>query len=82
MTADPIISVDSCSFTESFSHKKYFKGVRITNNRKVLNSYNVNFYQTIKLYFFPQLVGIYKSSAYSKSNPEFARITDIFQIFP
>lgn len=60
MEADSIISVDSCSFIEGFFHERYFKGVRIAK-RKVLNSYNVNFCQTIKLYFSPQFLGIYKS---------------------
>lgn len=79
MKADPIISVDSCSFIELFFHKKYFKGVKITN-RKVLNSYNMNFYQTIKLYFSPQLLGIYKSIQSPVLNLQ-GKQTDISDIF-
>lgn len=63
MKADPIICMDSCSFLEGFFHEKRFKGLRITNSRTVLNSYNVNFFQAIKLYFFPQFLGTYKSQS-------------------
>lgn len=77
MKADPSTSLDSCSLIEGFFHRKYFKEVRITSNKKVLNSYNVNFYQTIELYFSPQLLGIYKSIQSPILNLQ-GKQTDIF----